>query len=259
MKNAILLLPAFAAVIVTGCADFGTYDAPVYSDLTPNGYYTGEVPHFSEKGNPDPRGRTFRIAYLQTIFDDKCPAPDMAKKRIESHLAMFANPYMGLREQLEKKSYSGQLLNLQRKVAISQCELWEIVNNGVQRGYTSHPEDAAFAAKRHDLDGLNAELERRYPQLFSTSKLAFPLDVVICGAFSSGRVRTRSLYEAWCIGLPEHAILEGDWYHDGMLFKAEEGWISPYDAIAAALFKLSAEQFEGLEPANPNDHFWLER
>ena len=43
------------------------------------------------------------------------------------------------------------------------------------------------------------------------------------------------------------------------VFPVEEGWLSPYDAIAAALFKLSAEQFSGLEAANPNDHYWIEK
>lgn len=111
---------------------------------------------------------------------------------------------------------------------------------------------------------LNEELAARCPAVFSADASAFPLDVWIVVAFDRGGrecfarhgpERIRSLYEAWLLGLPEHATIT---FHDtvtqGALFRADQAYTDPYDAIAAAVFKLSPEQLENLDPANPNDH-----
>ena len=108
------------------------------------------------------------------------------------------------------------------------------------------------------LQRVNATLAQRFPALFSTDASAFPLDVIMVFAFQgSGNVRNRSLYEAWLLGLPDHATIT---FQDACkacaVFKAERGWTDPYDAIAASLFKLSTAQWDRLEPANPNDHSW---
>lgn len=314
----VLAACAFALAAGNGCVGIYGPDELQWVDPRPDGYYTGVEPKFAERGNPDPLGRKFRVAFLQAFphpcmyipnnlgYNDRVlfrkVFPDSSahlteyrgqpgyhldtgelRPAVEKELAAPVFSIMPCREQavdsqalkrhLEIDSPEG--VQTLRKTGIEQCRLGErVIAQFLANTYDpdmtysmSSPVDHAF------LEGypseawtrkLNQELAARYPALFSSDVSAFPLDVWIVVAFDrSGREcfarygpeRIRSLYEAWLLGLPEHAAVT---FHDtvtqGAVFPAVQAYTDPYDAIAAAVFKLTEAQLEGLEPANPNDH-----
>ena len=78
------------------------------------------------------------------------------------------------------------------------------------------------------------------------------MEIAMIGLFTESRPVTRTRFEAWIVGLPEHDNAAGK-----MLFTPSEVYLDPYDAIAASLFKLSNTQFRGLEATEPGDFRWL--
>lgn len=262
------------------------YVTPPISD-----YYPGESTDFSIYAPSDPQGRKFRIAYIRVICK-QCKNPEMAKQVIEHAAAGFALSYMGLREQNASNYHSeGSLLQAFRGNAKAAMKYDEAVvksyldspnqlidayydylhhfKNRTRRdgmtyslgreGRSWKVDRCDFIKLRHNIQDLNMALEALYPHLFSTEESAFPLDVLLVMACNRDeKPPMKAISEAWLIGLPEHANLVGnEYYNDGKLFPAERGWLSPYEATAAALFKLTSEQWDGLEPANPYDHSWI--
>lgn len=281
---------ALALVVVAGSGCMALYGprAIQWSNPQLDGYYTGIDPRFATRRNPDPQGRKFRVAFIQ-VFSHACkyipnnmgignrPGYHLEEGElravVEKELKGAAYNVMPFREQaLESGAHkyyldSPDLYRAARKTAHSKYGAEEALvakflanTYDPRKAYSmASPIDHAF------LEGwpsaawtrkLNAELEMRYPEVFSSDASAFPLDVWLVVAFdAAGPQRVRSLYEAWLLGVPEHATIT---FHDtvteGAIFQAEQAHTDPYDAIAAAVFKLSAEQLENLEPANPNDH-----
>lgn len=229
-----------------------------------DGHYTGVKPDFAGRFNPDPLGRKFRVAFL-TLQSCERHDGETDDDRVERMMVTFARHWMVFREQAAQSKAATRELNV-------HSELGKAFRASLIASRKSHettlqwhlssrkivdPDARAFAWFRDNLTLLNAELEELYPNLFSSDESAFPLDIVLLMAWSPASDPVESLYEAWVVGLPEHAVLEG-WRARGGIFRAEEGYTDPHDAIAAALFKLTDGQFEGLAPANPRDHDWLE-
>lgn len=102
-----------------------------------------------------------------------------------------------------------------------------------------------------DVNLLNVELEKRYPNLFTTGGNGFPLSLAMIGLYSSKNPDIRTCYEAWAIGVPE----DGEWVRP---LEAGEAFIDAYEASAAALLALTEEQCEGLERAEPGRRIWQE-
>lgn len=262
MKHPAFIIAATTIVVLgTGCVlpQSGTSGSRFiqYTDPIPNGYFTGAVPDFAERQTNDALERKFKVKYLTVSFV-KCADSSIAKEVVAKEgNDPFMRTYMQLRE--NARGYDASVRKTVMNSQISWRNYQKLILNSLWREYGLSDEDKDFIDKRDDMDYHNEELSRRYPNLFSTDKTAFPLDIVVIAAFDpSGCERTRTMYEAWLIGLPEHSDIYKN-YGKKAIFPPEKGWLSPYDAIAAALFKLSVEQFEGLEPANPNDHIWLEQ
>ena len=251
---------ALAVWFGAGCA------TPVdisYVAPEPDGYYTGRVPNFGARSNPDPQKRKFRVAYLQVDFS-RWDTGAGARECMEP--TFFEILYLPLREQAAKSPRGVRIRGTD--MGASTKELF----NNLYGLSTEQLEKMASSGSTHESDkqflhsywrnakALNAELERRYPKLFSSSPSAFPLDVLLGYlADTTPGQRRNSLYEAWLFGLPEHANPpeEDDDGETPDCLVRKEAFRDPFDAIAAALFKLSKEEFEKLEPANPKDHRWL--
>lgn len=276
MKHPAFIIAATTIVVLgTGCVSpqSGTSGSRFiqYTDPIPNGYFTGEIPDFGTKQTLDPMNRKFRVAYLQ-VFATRCEDFASAAKVMEEGIKDdVASQYMALREQAAdshaRKFLTPQMYEANKSVAQSGStfiNVWLANSRDPRKLYTmSSPVEHAFLADYPSegwLAKVNADLAAKYPNLFSNDSSAWPIDLVMEVIFDgTGQQRTYSLYEAWILGLPEHALITfGDTVNAGAIFKAQRGFVSPLDAIAAALLKLSPEQWEGLEPANPNDHSWLQ-
>ena len=281
MKMAMkLLVLGVCSAILSGCV------APVQPQRSiqwinpePDGYYTGERPDFANRFNPDPQGRKFRVAYLCIRLEsiEGKVGGEAIETAAENAMSLFYGTYMRFREQatrfreqtmasrqgqndqkLEdafrasvKSGFSYERSNIKYHLAAANLVAaggWD-ANGGVLGEPTPHE----FARHCEDMEFLNAELASRYPDLFTTDESGFPLDIAMIGLYTQGYPFVRTRFEAWCIGLPEHANV--GWNY---AFQASEVFLDPYDSIADAVFQLTDEQFEGLEPANPKDHDWLE-
>lgn len=244
-------------------------------DPEPDGYYTGENHDFANRFNPDPKGRKFRVAYLRLSLEsiDGKVGGAAIKTAVRKSMSVSYGTYMRFREQavaarqeqndqgsteLEnsfrasvKSNYAFEKANIRFHRAAAEVVAaggWDI--NG---GVFGEPTPRGFAEQLDDMESLNAELASRYPALFTTDESGFPLDIAMIGLYSKVNPVARTRFEAWCIGLPEHAFT--GWSY---ALAPSEVFLDPYDSIAATVFKLTDEQFEGLEPANPKDHDWLE-
>lgn len=259
---------ALAAAVGSGCAASKVVQ---WTDPQPDGYYTGGQADPAARINPDPLGRKFRVAYL-SVYATKWDYPDNARREMSAAVkGDVAFRYMALREQAEnspaRKALSESMVRTQMAVCRTGRTFvlnWLANVRDPKKLYSmASPRDQAFLAGYPGAEWLrrvNSELAARYPSLFSREADAFPLDVVVEILFDgSGNKRIRSLCEAWLLGIPEHAsITYHDTVTDDAIFKAEEGFLDPHDAIAAAVSKLTEAQLEWLEPANPRDHEWLE-
>lgn len=274
MKNppTIALSLLAAALLGAGCA------TSPYSNLNPSfapppvsTYYRGGTPDFASKGNPDPLGRKFRIG---NIWIEICRCADFFAPGVgieEDVASNVAKNFMPLRSQASaSEAYTKlkpDLLAAKKESAIYRFNfiLFEQYKNTMPGKYKynmASPSDIAF------LDGypsgdwlwrLNNELSTRFPSLFSNDSEAFPVDAVLCIAYDGiGANRKESISEAWLLGLPQHGSLTTtDCNGKTALFNAKEGFTSHYDALAAALFKLSPPQWDQLARSNPDDFAWL--
>lgn len=265
----VLAAATLLALVGMGCV---TEMPPPQKPIThvppePDGYYTGNPADFASRLNPDPLGRKFRTAHLLLDFSN-WESGKTARECADPAAAAIL--YLPLREQAVQ---SPRAVDIRRKngeqTIRDMCKtfygtdgLFAGTLNRIANASASTVTDRTFLKLYwHDMGALNRELERRYPNLFSSEESAFPLDVLLTILFDSTvGERKNSLFEGWLIGVPEHAkIVEK--YPDGstpVYFPAAEAFTDPCEAIAAALFKLTDEEFRGLEPANPRDYEWLE-
>lgn len=258
-----LLLPALAAAIIgTGCVAPSSPRA--FADPPVGEYFKGSTPNLNAKPALDPANRKFRLAYLWTEYARAGADNASSKKAVEEKMHFFMYLYMSLREQASKSRHhdifagTPALEAAMRKAAISGSE-GPFIDLFLEKGTVGDPVGRAFGERRSDVPAIAAELAARYPNLFTTDDDGFPLDVVICGVFTAPwEMRVKTAFEAWLIGTPEHADL-ADWDSSNSQsgFTASECFLDPYEAIAAAVHKLTRLQFEWLEPANPKDHDWL--
>lgn len=275
-----LLSICICCAALSGCVSPGQsskgFQSFQWVDPEPDGYYTGELADFANRFNPDPKGRKFRVAYLRLDMEsiEGVAGGDAIKSAVEKSMNADFEVYMAFREQA-KASPRGQYFQennelgngfrrniknfftsdrLKIKVYLASADVVAAGGTDKLGGILGEPTPYEFAQHWEDMDYLNAELTSRYPRLFTTDESGFPLDIVMIGLYRMGNPVVRMRFESWCVGLPEHANI--DWRQ--RVFKPSEAFLDPYDAIAAALFKLTDKQFEGLEPANPNDHNWLE-
>lgn len=265
---------------LSGCVSPGQsskgFQSFQWVDPEPDGYYTGEQPDFANRFNPNPKGRKFRVAYLRFHMEsiEGVEGGAAIKSAVEKSMYAIFEPYMAFREQAKASHPANYLQNdiklgdsfrasvknhfayerTNIKVYLASADVVAAGGSDKLGGILGEPTPYEFAQHWEDMDYLNAELTSRYPRLFTTDESGFPLDIVMIGLYRMGNPVVRMRFESWCVGLPEHANI--DWRQ--RVFKPSEAFLDPYDAIAAALFKLTDKQFEGLEPANPNDHNWLE-
>ena len=271
-----LLLPALAAALLgSGCVA-PQYDNRIVEFVDPprSDYYTGAVPDFSIRQSPYRNGRKFRVANLLVATGNVELSPD-AKTGMEDLVREnFANYYMRIRRQAAdspaRKSMTPRIFNATRSVVVSfnayyaenTAKLIANSQNPRMKYSIAAPVDQSFLngyGTKRWIREVNDELIRRHPNLFSDDETAFPVDIVMGMLYDgNGRQRSRSLYEAWLVGLPEHAnITPEDCYKNGGIFQAEQGYCDPYDTIAAALFKVNSSQLDWIEPANPEDYEWI--
>ena len=278
-----LLALCMCGAVLSGCVAPGhpqSQRSIQWIDPEPDGYYTGEQPDFANRFNPDPKGRKFRVAYLRLHLESIDGNMDGAAIKAAAGKGMSATYgiYMRFREQAmanrqtQNAQGSTDLENSFRttvksnyafekaKIGFHRAAADVVAAGGwdIDGGVFGEPTPREFAEHWDDVEFLNAELASRYSALFTTDESGFPLDIAMIGLYTKSDctksdpvVRTR--FEAWCIGLPEHANVRLQ-----HVFSTSEVFLDPYDSIAAAVFKLTDEQFEGLEPANPKDHEWLE-
>lgn len=238
-------------------------------DPAPDGYYTGARPNFAYRSNPDPLGRKFRVAFLRMrLHSVDGKAGEDVKAVTQSTMRGLSTGYLPLRKwerdiargvrdpgdnppngtfpKLEKSyfAYEKSSINFINAVAGD--------SSNKQGGAFGEPGPRGFARHWNDVDYLNAELASRYPALFTTSWSGFPVEIAMVGLFTESRPVTRTRFEAWIVGLPEHDNAAGK-----MLFTPSEVYLDPYAAIAASLFKLSDTQFRGLAATEPGDFRWL--
>jgi len=276
MKNRFFRIPLLACALLSGCAaptrqssSPSAARTPVsYSVPEPCAYFKGGNPDFAARGNPDPLGRKFRIADIRpsvTFWQ----TPSVPSSEIPNS---FIITYLSLRDQA-KDSKTGQYYRRNGGTDVNLNFNWFDMIRKLQSlpdglfvkmatGRSNADADTVAFMSRcwNKLDNLNAELAQRYPALFSIDEKAFPLDIVLsCLQDTAKGVRLHSLFEAWILGIPEHADIPGSNSECRKIIPAEEGFLIPYDAIAAAVFKLSDEQWKGLEPANPDDHAWIQQ
>ena len=257
------------ALLGAGCATY-TNSNPRFVPPPVGDYYKGGAPDFASRSNPDPKSRKIRIGniWIDTSF---CDDFHNAKDKVEECSAIIASNFMPLREQSKHTPAFTELESPDLVAAMRDISIYWF--NGVlfEQYKSERPFKYAYAmVNRADLDflsgypaqdwlwHLNSELANRYPSLFSLSDDAFPVDVFVVMLYDGrGTHRSETLYEAWILGVPQHGSLTRKCRRKGEVFKGEEGFTSPYDALVAALFKLSAWQWEELQPSNPNDFAWL--
>lgn len=260
-----------------------------YVEPARDGYYTGANHHFEARKLPGSLSRRFKVARLTTLLVEAPASVECihavakgvkqpiymadAAAAIQKRMNQFAF-VMTLREQavgsLAYKAVRGEsgssldvaAHNLARAMLDAFRADAELAVNNAKRANmfpaNSLGEEKAIRlwdVYRKNPSALTAELAHRYPNAFSTASDAFPLDIVICGAWTKPGFRISApVYEAFALGLPEHAQLAG-WQprNNGGVFETSEAFADPVDAVAAAVFRLSAEQLDGLQPMNPND------
>lgn len=276
MKTTKTVFPLLLAIALAGCVSPGGSSRHfTYVDPQPDGYYTGGHPDFAKRFNPDPQGRKFCVAYLRICLKDieGLTGGTAIKADAEKAMDVFYGSYMGFREQA-KDSHRGQYYKTSKEMFdtgqasvksnfayekskielyVAAAHLVAVGGWNANGGVLGEPVPSEFAKHWEDMAFLNAELATRYPNLFTSDESGFPLDLTMIGLYKKDNPVERTRFEAWCVGLPEHANI--GWEN---VFKPSEVFLDPYEAVAAALFKLTDEQFEGLEPANPKDHDWLE-
>lgn len=229
-------------------------------DPEPNGYYTGEVHDFAARANPDPLGRKFQVAYLRVHFMPTDVAPDMARLREE-------NPLAGAPTVEELKQIVGETLAMYlspdtvsaMKSMYANMPAWAVkprifpTIDGEAAPRLPGAQRAIFGESIRqcgmDVNRFNAELEKRYPNLFTTGGNGFPLTLAMVGLYSSQNPDVRTCYEAWVIGVPE----DGGWVRP---LQAEEAFLDAWEASAAAVLALTEDQFEGLERAEFGRRIW---
>ena len=261
-SSCLLFLVLSIAFLGAGCVTPSNSHA--FADPPVGEYFKGSTPDLNAKPPLDPINRKFRLAYLWTEYA-KAGADDALRKRaVEEKMHTFMWGYMSLREQASGSRLHSIVAGTpaveaaQRNVAIGLSE-GTFIDLFLEKGTVGDPIGRTFGERRSDVAAIAAELAARYPNLFTTDDDGFPLDVVICGVFTAPwEMRVKTAFEAWLIGTPEHADL-ADWdvSKPQSGFTASECFLDPYEAIAAAVHKLSRMQFEWLEPANPKDHDWL--
>ena len=288
-----LLLPALAAALLgSGCATRQYIPSISLVDPTPDGYFTDEKHDFNSQMTLDPQQRKFRIEYLWVEMN-YLASHDSPKAAIKAGTKIIFFPYMGLREQAQSSDWG-------KFCTGGKGSQREEAAKGVTKSIRSHSpltlewirykKEREFVKQCNDVVAINGELSRRFPNLFTTDPSGFPLTILLCGAFGTTRgpegvVQPKTIYEAWLIGIPEHADLKNEYDPDTFLatlrqsltyakdlhltiaispltpdpraFPQTEAFTDPYDAFAASLFKLSPEQWESLDPANPDDYLWL--
>lgn len=278
MKHGIIGLASLLVLGLAGCATPVGDNFPQWSYVDPpvDGHYAGKSHDFAGRFNPDPLGRKFRVAYLtpDLVKVDHAMGPQALQWVLVQDLSVTFQGYMAFREQARNNERAEMRRNeserdfLKAHFAFSETQIShclaaaEVAKMQGGRGrlmfdfsyLLGESVPYEFMSHRHDMDSLNAQLASRYPNLFTTESSGFPLDVAMLGFYvpQNAPPFTRARFEAWLMGLPEDAV-------QLRIFEAEEAFLDPYEAVAAAVFKLTDEQFEGLEPANPKDHEWLEQ
>lgn len=264
-----------AALIGAGCVAPGAGTRSVeFIDPPLSDYYQGEASGFDYRSAPGSTSRKYRVVNLQLATHNIERYPDI-NAGVESEIQRdFAQYYMPCREQASASpvrcDMTQRQLDASRSVIVSFNAFYakntaKLIANSENPRMTysiANPIDQTFLrgyGSKRWIREINDELVRRYPNLFSNDETAFPVDLLMEMMYDgSGRRRTRSLYEAWLVGLPEHAdITIGDCVNPGRLFKAKQAYTNPYDAIAAAIFKEDASRLDWMEPANPSDYEWI--
>ena len=259
-----------------------------YVEPAKDGYYKAIDHHFEAMHLPDPRQRKFKVARFTTLLVEAPPSMEClhaaAKGKIQPiYMADAAaairegmrqfTTLMALREQaagsFAYRAIGGEpgskLDAAARELARAKLRRFRafaasaVADAKAAQMYPANSLGEEKAIRlwdvyRNNPSALTAELARRYPNAFSTDAGAFPLDIVICGAWTKPGFRISApVYEAFALGLPEHAQLAGWKSNDEGVFETSEGFADPVDAVAAALFRLSAEQLDGIQPMNPKD------
>lgn len=278
MKHGILGLSLLLVLGLAGCATTVGSHLPQWTYVDPpvDGYFTGESHDFAECFNPDPLGRKFRVAYLtpKLVCVNDANGAQGLKWDLFKSLNISFQGYMAFREQAsgneraESRRSESERALVKESFLLSEKQIGyclaaaDLAKTQGGRGTLSFAYGYAlgesvpyeFMSLRHDMKSLNAQLASRYPNLFTAESSGFPLDIAMVGLYVPHNTPpfTRVRFEAWLMGLPEDAV-------QLRIFEAGEVFLDPYEAVAAAVFKLTDEQFEGLVPANPKDHDWLEK
>lgn len=262
MKHVHLIIPSMMTLALVGCMMpmGGGFGSAQRIDPEPNGYYTGETHDFASQANPDPNGRKFRVAFLRAHFIPVDAASDVAKaKGITSADAV---PTV---EELKTAAGESLAAFLDKRAIVNLSESWKQISAAKPHVVTTYDSESiprlpnglrAILGESiwqcfRNVSILNAELASRYPNLFTTKESGFPLALAMIGFYSVENPDIKTCYEAWIIGLPD----DGEWVRS---LQSEEAFCDAYDASAASLFKLTSEQFKGLEPAAPGRRIWQE-
>lgn len=262
-----LLASCICGAVLAGCMSIpsGTPNSTAHYPSVapePNGYYTGKNHDFANRANPDPLERKFHVAYLRVHFMPTDAAPDMARRREE-------NPLVGAPTVEELKQIVGETLAMylspdtvsSMKSMYANLPSWAVkprlfpTIDGEAAPRLPGAQRTIFGESiwqcGMDVNRFNAELEKRYPQLFTTAGNGFPLTLAMVGLYSSQNPDIRTCYEAWVIGVPE----DGEWVRP---LQAGEAFIDAWEASAAAVFALTEDQLEGLERAESGQRIWQE-
>lgn len=238
-------------------------------DPAPDGYYTGARPNFANRANPDPAGRKFRLAFLRIRIHSVDGKTDggMVKAVAQSTMRGLDTGYLPLRKRERDRARGmgnpdnnapgDNIVKLEQSYFAYEKSMIDYANATArykQRGVFGEPVPRGFAHHWDDMDYLNAELASRYPALFTTSWSGFPVEIAMVALYTEKSPEVRTRFEAWLVGLPDNPNGAGM-----PVFMPTEAFLDPYDAIAAAFFKLTDAQFRGLEATEPGDHRWLEK
>lgn len=260
-----LLASCICGAVLAGCMSIpsGTPNSTAHYPSVapePNGYYTGKNHDFANRANPDPLERKFHVAYLRVTFLPTDAAPELARLREE-------NPLKGAPTVEELKEIVRETLavNLSSNAVFAMKSMYE---NMPARGLKPRilPTIDSEAGPRlpgaqraifgesiwscgMDVNRFNGELEKRYPNFFTTGGDGFPLALAMVGLYSSQKPEIRTCYEAWVVGVPE----DGEWVRP---LQAGEAFIDAYEACAAAVLALTEDQLEGLEKAEQGRRIW---
>lgn len=275
-STTLLILPAITVVaIMAGClTPIDRKIAPRFIDPPVTSYFTGEVPDFANRQTKDPQSRKIRIAnlWVECIAGHYVNNADFKKVAaiVESNMRNFALYFLPLRKQAAgskaRMRLSDDMVAAQQKGCRYRRNsvLFEKYKYSVPGKYKytmMYPSDWEFLdgyPGEEWIQGVNAELSNRYPNLFSMGDDAFPVDAVLALVHDPvGGERIKTVFEAWLLGVPFHAEIITEDFRDGRIFKADRAFMDPHDALSAALFKLSESDWEGLEKSNPDDFSWL--